>query len=77
MTSGAKSDGRFGKQDFVYLPGEDVYRCPAGERLKYRFEDVEHGLTMRRYWTSACRSCAIKGRCTIGMELPRAGSGCK
>jgi transposase len=31
MTSGAKSDGRFGKQDFVYLPTEDAYRCPAGE----------------------------------------------
>jgi transposase len=27
MTSGAGSDGRFGKQDFVYLPTEDVYRC--------------------------------------------------
>jgi hypothetical protein len=35
MTSGAKSEGRFGKQDFVYLPEEDVYRCPAGEKLKY------------------------------------------
>jgi hypothetical protein len=23
MTSGAKADGRFGKQDFVYLPDED------------------------------------------------------
>jgi transposase-like protein DUF772/DDE family transposase len=33
QTSGAKADGRFGKQDFVYLPDEDVYRCPAGERL--------------------------------------------
>src|SRR6058998_3174071 len=31
MTSGAKSEGRFGKQDFVYLPAEDAYRCPAGE----------------------------------------------
>jgi Transposase DDE domain len=29
MTSGAKSEGRFGKQDFVYLADEDVYRCPA------------------------------------------------
>jgi len=28
MTSGAKSEGRFGKQDFVYLPEQDVYRCP-------------------------------------------------
>ena len=33
MTSGAGWDGRFGKQDFVYLPEEDAYRCPAGERL--------------------------------------------
>jgi hypothetical protein len=22
---------RFGKQDFVYLPEEDAYQCPAGE----------------------------------------------
>ena len=29
MTSGAKSQGRFGKQDFVYVPEKDVYRCPA------------------------------------------------
>jgi transposase len=31
MTSGAKAEGRFGKQDFVYLADDDVYRCPAGE----------------------------------------------
>jgi hypothetical protein len=35
MTSGAKSDGRFGKQDFVYLLEEDA--CPARERLPYRY----------------------------------------
>ena len=33
MTSSAKSKGRFGKQDFVYLPEDDAYRCPAGEKL--------------------------------------------
>ena len=48
MTSGAKSQGRFGKQDFVYVPEKDVYRCPAGERLKYRYTNVENGLTLRR-----------------------------
>ena len=46
MTSGAKSDGRFGKQDFVYLPDEDVYRCPAGEQLTYRTNE-EDGKKMR------------------------------
>ena len=68
QTSGAKADGRFGKQDFVYLPDEDVYRCPAGERLKYRYTNVENGLTLRRYWTNACESCAIKHLCTTGKE---------
>ncbi|MFI5002612.1 MAG: transposase, partial [Reyranellales bacterium] len=68
MTSGAKSDGRFGKQDFVYLPEEDVYRCPAGERLKYYFTNVENGMTLRRYWTNACQTCAIKSRCTTGVQ---------
>jgi hypothetical protein len=29
MTSGAKSQRRFGKRDFVYLPEKDAYRCPA------------------------------------------------
>ena len=43
MTSGAKSEDRFGKQDFVYLPDEDVYRCLAGGRLTYRYSNEEDG----------------------------------
>src|SRR5262245_14557009 len=68
MTSSAKADGRFGKQDFVYLAGEDVYRCPAGEKLKYRYTTEEHGQTLHRYWTDACGSCPIKVQCTTGRE---------
>jgi transposase len=68
MTSGAKSDGRFGKQDFVYLPTEDVYRCPAGEKLTYRYTNEEDGKTLRRYWTTACPRCPLKSQCTKGAE---------
>ena len=60
--SGAKSEGRFGKQDFVYLADEDVYRCPAGEKLRYRFTAEEHGQKLRRYWTDACRTLPNQGR---------------
>jgi DDE family transposase len=63
MTSGAKADGRFGKQDFVYLPKEDVYRCPAGEKLTYRYTNQEGGRTLRHYWTGACRHCSLKSQC--------------
>ena len=68
MTSGAKSEGRFGKQDFVYLADENVYRCPAGEKLKYRHTTEEHGQTLHRYWADACRTCAIKAQWTTGRE---------
>jgi hypothetical protein len=68
MTSGAKSEGRFGKQDFAYLPEDDVYRCPAGERLKYYYTNVKNGLKLRRYWTNACRTCALESRCTTAVQ---------
>ena len=68
LTSGNKAKGRFAKQDFVYLAQDDVYRCPAGERLTYRFTNKEGGLRLRRYWTSVCQSCAIKEQCTPGKE---------
>ena len=68
FTSGAKAENRYGKQDFVYLPGENAYRCPAGERLTWRFDNVEHGMTLRNYWTSGCGTCAIRSHCTTGKE---------
>jgi len=73
MTSGAKSKGRFGKQDFVYLSDEDVYRCPAGEKLVYHMTSEQDGKLIRRYWTNVCRSCPLKSNCTPGNErrIPR------
>ncbi len=68
LTSGSKAKGRFGKQDFRYVRQDDVYICPAGERLVYHYTNVEKGLTLRRYWTNVCQSCAIKDRCTTGKE---------
>src|ERR671930_1862108 len=68
MTSGIEARGRFGKQDFVYLSEEDVYRCPAGEKLKYHYTNEEDGQKLRRYWTNACCNCALKPRCTTGKE---------
>lgn len=69
MTSGAKADGRFGKQDFAYLPDQDAYRCPSGAILTYRFSNVENGMRLRRYWSSAaCAACPIKRQCTPSKE---------
>jgi len=68
MTSSALAAGRFGKQDFVYVAADDVYCCPAGERLTYRFTTEEAGKMLRRYWTTACETCALKAQCTPGKQ---------
>ncbi len=67
-TSGARAESRFGKQDFVYLPKNDVYRCPAGARLTWRFDNVENGMTLHNYWADGCGTCALKPDCTTGKQ---------
>jgi hypothetical protein len=68
MTSNSRAEGRFGKQDFRYVAEEDVYICPAGERLAYSFTSQENGLVLRRYLTNACQRCAIKQSCTTSKQ---------
>jgi transposase len=68
QTSANRAKGRFVKDDFRYVAADDVYLCPAGERLVWRYTNEEKGLTLRRYWTSVCQTCALKGHCTTGKE---------
>ena len=67
-TSNAAAFGRFDKADFVYVPGEDIYVCPAGERLTYRMTSEHDGKMVRLYWTSVCEACPVKSKCTTGKE---------
>jgi hypothetical protein len=67
-TSGNRKKGMFVKADFAYDAGTDVYRCPAGKALTYRYTREEDGLMLRRYWQNDCRHCPLKSRCTTGKE---------
>jgi transposase len=64
LTSNSRAEGRFDKQDFIYVAADDEYRCPAGERAIRRFTTVENGLTIHKYWSSACPRCPIRAQCT-------------
>ena len=64
LTSSSKAEGRFDKRDFIYDAQRDEYRCPAGERAIWRMTTVEEGMTLHRYWPSACPRCPIKSQCT-------------
>lgn len=68
LTSGAKAAGRFDKADFIYHAESNEYRCPAGQRLIWRYSTVEHEMTVNRYWSSSCKDCELKAQCTTGEQ---------
>jgi transposase len=67
-TSNAKADGRFDKADFIYDPSTNEYRCPTGQTLIWRFSSVEDGMKNHRYWSSNCKGCALKDKCTPSQQ---------
>jgi hypothetical protein len=64
LTSNRKADGWFDNRDFVYDPARNEYICPAGERAIWRFSTVEDGMTLHKYWPSACPKCPMRSACT-------------
>ncbi|MCE8421650.1 IS5/IS1182 family transposase, partial [Rhodovulum sulfidophilum] len=54
-TSGNRRKGMYVKADFAYDTARDVYVCPAGEELTYRYTREEDGLRVGRYWTNECQ----------------------
>jgi transposase len=67
-TSGNRAQGLYDKASFIYIPEDDEYECPAGERLIYRTSMVDIGKQILRYWTSVCGQCALKSKCTTAKE---------
>jgi len=65
-TSPGKAKGRYSKADFRYDTEQNEYICPAGQRLTYRFDSVEHGKTLWVYMTYQCSSCPLQSQCTTG-----------
>ena len=68
MTSNAAARGQFDKADFAYDAEKDVYICPAGEHLTYRFTGQQDGKAIRTYWSGACADCVLKDKCTTSKE---------
>ena len=68
QTSGNQAKGFFRRQDFHYVPEKNEYRCPANERLIWRYTTEENGLTVHRYWSSNCQTCSLKSQCTTGKQ---------
>ena len=63
-TSANTARGLYGKSRFQYDGAKDVYVCPAGGALTYRFATYELGRELRYYRATGCKQCALKSRCT-------------
>lgn len=61
-TSGNGAKSMYVKADFAYDPERDVYVCPAGEDLIYRYTTEERGVRARRYWINECQTCPLHRR---------------
>jgi transposase len=68
LTSNNRAKGQFGRDAFRYLPEEDAYECPAGERLTWHMQTEDKGRTVHLYWASNCQQCHIKEQCTSGIR---------
>lgn len=71
-TSGSEKNGFFNKSLFRYEQERDLYTCPSGQELQYRFESLEKGQALKVYFNgAACRDCSIRAKCTRSKKEPR------
>ena len=69
--SGNEKYGLFTKDDFIYDAQKDCYTCPAHEILSYRGTEIRREKEIRRYSTSACKTCTLRSKCTKSTENRR------
>lgn len=60
-----RKQGRFPHDDFSYDPEANLYRCPGGKELKFRWSQNKNGKVMHQYHSSApvCAQCPLKEQC--------------
>jgi transposase len=63
-TSANTARGLYGKSKFKYDEQKDVYVCPAGGEMSYRFSTIELGRELKYYRAKGCGQCALKSQCT-------------
>jgi len=60
IASNSRIEGRFDKRDVADDAKRDECRGPAGGRAIFRFNSVEVGMTIRKYWSPACPGSALR-----------------
>jgi len=61
---GQNRNGKFSDDAFSYDPKDDVYLCPAGQRLKRTRYDRNYETWQYQGQAKVCKTCALKDQCT-------------
>src|SRR5215218_10003067 len=64
----------FGKGDFAYDVRADLYRCPAGQELRFRTHKYTERVRVYRAPAGTCAACPLRSCCTAsrhGREVTR------
>jgi hypothetical protein len=64
----------FGKDEFAYDAGRDLYTCPAGEPLAPRTRNAARSLIVYQAKAGTCDACPLKPECTtskLGRQILR------
>jgi len=61
---GRNRNGKFSDEAFTYDPQDDVYLCPAGQRLKRTRYDRDHETFQYQGPAKICKACSLRDRCT-------------
>lgn len=61
-----KRAGQISKDEFVYEPEHDRYRCPNGSYLNFFNEQPKRRRRVYRAQCGDCATCPLKSRCTPG-----------
>jgi transposase len=65
----SQGDGSlFDRSQFVYDPGSDTLRCPAGQRLVRQAVREEKRAVVYAASSTHCGACALKSRCTTSLR---------
>ncbi len=65
--------GMFGEQDFVYEATADVYRCPAGQTLRFISQSEATHRRIFQAPASVCAACTLRPQCTTSARGRRVG----
>ncbi|MDQ7781176.1 MAG: IS1182 family transposase, partial [Planctomycetota bacterium] len=66
IRSPRQKPGVFGKEQFTYLPEDDVYLCPTGQRLSPGTRKARRGFREYKAAQTACQPCPRREACLTG-----------